>query len=109
MIIASEPLTYDEKCWKLVPRNSIVTVTELNHVTIEDLQVEVCPVARRAFKVWKKRAFESDVVGVPLMQSSNDISSPPDAKRVKLNDTADGANSTDSAPVPFAQPLFPAK
>jgi hypothetical protein len=87
VIIGSEPLTYDEKCWKLIPRNSIVSVSETNEVTIEDLQVEVCPVARRAFKVWKKRAIESDVVGQPLLQSANDIASPPDPKRPKLEET----------------------
>jgi len=52
VIIASEPLTFSRKCWKLVPKNHMLIVDENNKLTTEPIvSEEHC----NCFEAWKKQ------------------------------------------------------
>jgi len=54
VIIASEPLTYSRRCWKLVPKNHMLTVTQENKLILEPITVEdQC----QSFENWKKQSM----------------------------------------------------
>jgi len=60
VIIASEPLTFSQKCWKLVPKNHMLIVDENNKLTTEQIGYDKHCGTHTCFEAWKNQVHSNN-------------------------------------------------